>query len=96
MDLESIIDQEVMEEYVAQGLTHKGISEVLKQQFPGYGGLSERNVRRYCDRYDIHWNTPVSTAELDQAVGDAVERPNLRPKNNEGLSGRSLRSERNR
>lgn len=49
MDLEQLVNEEDMEELVASGLSHRGISEILCDRFSGHRGLSERSVRRYCE-----------------------------------------------
>ena len=49
--------------------THKEISIILKQVHPDVVGLSERTVRRFCARNNIHSrNRNLSREDLDAVV----------------------------
>lgn len=55
---------------VHKGMTHKQISAELQIRFPGIRGLSERSVRRFCEKYGIHKPRGL---ELDRLVEEAVQ-----------------------
>ena len=49
--------------------THKEVSIILTQTYPGVVGLSERTVRRFCAKHNIHLlDRCLSTADLDAVV----------------------------
>ena len=49
--------------------THNEISIILKQVYPDVVGLSERTVRRFCARNNIHSrNRNLSREDLDAVV----------------------------
>ena len=53
--------------------THKEVSEILRQVYPGVDGLSERSVRRYCATYGIRrHDTTLTSTDLDIVVSAAV------------------------
>ncbi|KAK3729669.1 hypothetical protein QZH41_011478 [Actinostola sp. cb2023] len=53
--------------------THKEIATVLRQAFPRITGISERSVRRYCAKYNIHRrDSSLSTEVLDSLITSAV------------------------
>ena len=53
--------------------THNEISIILKQVYPEVVGLSERTVRRFCARNNIHSrNRNLSREDLDAVVSSAV------------------------
>ena len=55
---------------VLQGMTHREISEEFASRFPAMKGLSERSVRRFCQKQGIH---KPRGADLDEIVRDSVE-----------------------
>ena len=53
--------------------SHKEVSILLQQAYPGVNGLSERSVRRFCAKHSIHSrDRSLSTADLDAVVSSAV------------------------
>ena len=53
--------------------SHKEVSIILRQTYPGVDGFSERSVRRFCAKYNIHVrDRSLSTADLDAVVSSAV------------------------
>ena len=52
--IEKVVTANYIKELVEkQGKTHKEVSEILRQGYPGVEGLSERSVRRYCATNNI-------------------------------------------
>ena len=55
---------------VLRGMSHREISKELKSRFPhAVKGLSERSVRRFCQKHCLH--KPCS-ADIDEIVRDSV------------------------
>ncbi len=57
-------------EMVLRGMTHREISEEFKGRFPNMKGLSERSIRRFCQKHGLH---KPRGADLDAIVKDSVE-----------------------
>ena len=55
----------LIEQRVAEGSTHKRISQELQVYFPNLKGCSSRSVRRYCKNKDIHRTQRLNTSSLD-------------------------------
>ena len=58
---------------VEEGHTHRDISSLLMARHPNEKGLSERNVRRFCSTYGIHYRCGLADEQLDLEVSRAVE-----------------------
>jgi len=52
--------------------TLREVRQVLEQVFPGTRGISERSVRRFCAKHDIHSTDQISSKDLDSVVSSAV------------------------
>ena len=47
--VENVVTARYVKELVEEkGKTHKEVADILRQQYPGVNGLSERSVRRFC------------------------------------------------
>ena len=57
---------------VSEGMSHSSISRYLRQLDPTHRGLSERSVRRFCARREIHYRSRLSDRDLDARVHSAV------------------------
>lgn len=58
--------------------SHKEVSILLRQAYPGVDGLSERSVRRFCAQHSIRSrDRSLSTADLDAVVSSAVAEVNI-------------------
>ena len=56
-----------------QAKTHREVSEILRQRYPGVEGLSERSVRRYCATDNIQRHVSVLTSvDVDNVVASAI------------------------
>ncbi|KXJ07190.1 hypothetical protein AC249_AIPGENE13490 [Exaiptasia diaphana] len=65
------IDENYIRSLVWAGKTHREIAGILQAELPSTRrGLSERNVRQYCSKRNIHRQTSF---ELDQTVRQCVE-----------------------
>ena len=52
--------------------SHKEVSILLRQAYPGVNGLSERSVRRFCAQHSIRSrDRSLSKADLDAVVSSA-------------------------
>ena len=58
---------------VSSGATYKHISEQLQQANPGTSGLSERSVRRFCQRKGISYRSHLDDQQVDQVVEGAIQ-----------------------
>lgn len=58
--------------------SHKEVSILLRQAYPGVDGLSERSVRRFCAQHSIRSrDRSLSTADLDAVVSSAIAKVSL-------------------
>ena len=58
--------------------SHKEVSILLQQAYPGVNGLSERSVRRFCAQHSIRSrDRRLSTADLDAVVSSAIAEVNI-------------------
>ena len=58
--------------------SHKEVSILLQQAYPGVNGLSERSVRRFCAQHSIcSRDRRLSTADLDAVVSSAIAEVNI-------------------
>ena len=56
-----------------QAKTHREVSEILRQRYPGVEGLSERSVRRYCATNNIQrHDTGLTPVDVDNVVASAI------------------------
>ena len=52
--IEKVVTDSYIKELVEkEAKTHREVSEILRQRYPGVEGLSERSVRRYCAKNNI-------------------------------------------
>lgn len=58
---------------VSSGTTYKRISELLQESNPGVSGLSERSVRRFCQRKGISYRSHLGDQEVDQVVQSTIQ-----------------------
>ena len=56
------------------GVTHRRISEELKERFHGVRGFSIRNIECFCREKGIHKSSRLSESEVLSAVSEAVAR----------------------
>ena len=68
---ERFADENEIRHLVRIGQSHRQISTLYQQRYPGIHGLSARSVRRYCDVQDIH---RVSDDELTDLVERCIAR----------------------
>lgn len=54
------------------GVTHCELSEELKAVYPNAKGMSERNIRRFCEKNQIHRTSRLSDTAVQQAVVAAI------------------------
>ena len=53
--------------------THREVSEILRQRYPGVEGLSERSVRRYSATNNIQrHDSGLTSVDVDNVVASAV------------------------
>ena len=58
-----------------QGKTHKENSQLLKHNFQGVCGISERRVRRFCAEKGIQCHdSNVTSSDVDDVVSSAIAR----------------------
>ena len=56
-----------------QAKTHREVSEILRQRYPGVEGLSERSVRRYCATNNIQrHDSGLTSVDVDNVVASAI------------------------
>ena len=56
-----------------QAQTHRDVSEILRQRYPGVEGLSERSVRRYCTTNNIQrHDSGLTSVDVDNVVASAI------------------------
>ena len=56
-----------------QAKTHREVSDILKQRYPGVEGLSERSVRRYCATNNIQrHDSGLTSVDVDNVVASAI------------------------
>ena len=59
-----------------QAKTHREVSEILRQRYPGVealSGLSERSVRRYCATNNIQrHDSGLTSVDVDNVVASAI------------------------
>ena len=58
---------------VSTGTTYKRISELLQEASPGASGLSERSVRRFCQRNGIAYRSHLDDHGVDQVIQSAIQ-----------------------
>ena len=57
----------------SSGTIHKRISELLQEANPGASGLSERSVRRFCQRKGISYRSRLDDQEVDQVIQSTIQ-----------------------
>ena len=58
-----------------QAKTHKEVSEILRQRYPGIEGLSERSARRYCATNNVQrHDSGLTSVDLNNVVASAITR----------------------
>jgi len=62
----------VREKIEVEKFTHKKLSEMLQQVFPGDRGFSVRSIKRFCNENSIRKTTSLDNQELDEVVAQAV------------------------
>ena len=66
--IEKVVTVSYIKELVEkQAKTHREVSEILRQRYPGIEGLSERSVRRYCATYERH-DSGLTSGDLENLV----------------------------
>ena len=56
-----------------QAKTHREVSEMLRQRYPGVEGLSEGSVRRYCATNSIQrHDSGLTSVDVHNVVGSAI------------------------
>ena len=69
MEMEKLISVDETRSLLKSGKSHRDISVLLQSRYGSNYGVSERSVRRFCDKYNIHRRT---RDELDAEVSKAV------------------------
>ena len=73
MAIESLGVDGNLPKLVEEDKSHKEVSILLTTDLPGVDGFSERSVRRFCAKHNIHVrDRSLSTADLDAVVSSAV------------------------
>ena len=62
---ESTVDISAVRDLVRRGNTHRQISYILEEIYPGKIGFSERSIRRLCSKYGIR---KLTDGEIDGIV----------------------------
>ena len=72
--IEKVVTASYIKELVEkQAKTHKEVSDILRQGYPGVEGLSERSVRRYCATNNIHrHDSGLSSVDIHNVVASAI------------------------
>ena len=72
--IEKVVTANYIKELVEkQGKTHKEVSEMLRQGYPGVEGPSNRSVRRCCARNNIqHHDSGLKSVDLNNVVASAI------------------------
>jgi len=72
--IEKVVTANYIKELVEkQAKTHKEVSEILRQRYPGVEGLSERSVRRFCATNNIQrHDSGLTSVDLDNVVASAI------------------------
>ena len=53
--------------------THKEVADILRQQYPGVNGLSERSVRRFCATNGIRrYDSRVTGVDIHNVVTSVI------------------------
>ena len=56
-----------------QAKTHREVSDILRQRYPGVEGLSERSVRRYYATNNIQrHDSGLTSVDVDNVVASAI------------------------
>ena len=70
--IEKVVTVSYIKEFVEkQAKTHREVSEILRQRYPGVEGLFERSVRRYCATYVRH-DSGLTSVDLDNVATSAI------------------------
>ena len=72
--IEKVVTVSYIKELVEkQAQTHRDVSEILRQRYPGVEGLSERSVRRYCATINIQrQDSGLTSVDVDNVVASAI------------------------
>ena len=66
--IEKVVTVSYIKELVEkQAKTHREVSEILRQRYPGVKDLSKRSVRRYCATYERH-DSGLTSGDLENVV----------------------------
>ena len=66
---ESTVDISTIRDHVRKGNTHRLISDILKEIYPGKTGFSERSIRRLCSKHGIR---KLTDGEIDGIVSRTI------------------------
>ena len=73
-EIEKVVTVSYIKELVEkQAKTHREVSEILMQRYPGVEGLSERSIRRYCATNNIQrHDSGLTSVNVDNVVASAI------------------------
>ena len=72
--IEKVVTVSYIKKFVEkQAKTHREVSEILRQRYPGVEGLSERSVRRYYATNNIQRHgSGLTSVDVDNVVASAI------------------------
>ena len=68
-EMGNLVSEDEVRSLIKSGRTHHDVSILLQTKYSGIIGVSERSVRRFCKRHDIHRR---SHEALNEEVARAV------------------------
>lgn len=72
--MDSINPEWVRRQIELEKKTHGEISDTLKNRLHLNRGVSERSVRRFCEKHNIHYRSGIDNESLITATRDAVNK----------------------
>ena len=54
--------------------THEEVSNELMRSNPGVKGLSTRSMHRFCEKFEIHPSSRLSSSDLNRVVSSSVNK----------------------
>ena len=72
--MEAIDEEWIRRQVMVERKTHHEISDILKSHLSFNRGLSERSVRRFCEKHGIHYRSGLDRRALASATREAVQK----------------------
>lgn len=62
----------VIKNKIENGATHQNISDYIMGLYPTMKGASVRSIRRFCEKYGLHYSSRLTNQHLDILVSWSV------------------------